>query len=372
MNELGDVLKKKILIVDDDESIRKLLSRILLKAGYEVEAASGGREALEFLAKMNFNLIILDMDMPQMTGIDVLANLKEENITNIPVLMLSGTTDVDQIIKFYDLGAYDFIRKPEHPEIILKRVENGLKIGDMLYFNDFIKLELMVAKKLQKYLFPESNIETENVGMQFWMMPLSEIGGDLYDTIVFRDGRIIFYMADVSGHSISGAMYTAIVNMIFRNALKETQIPGEILAFMNRELSVNLPTETFVTMFCGLFDFSKNIISYANGGHPKPFLFQNGVSEELSGNDSFLGPIDDANYRTFTRDLKKGDVIAVFTDGIIELKTEDIHAGRDMILDSFSKTDISLNEKLELLKSSLLKQKHNIMDDCSIIVAEIK
>jgi sigma-B regulation protein RsbU (phosphoserine phosphatase) len=372
VNELRDIVKKKILVVDDDESIRKLLSRILLRAGYEVEAASGGKEALEFLAKKNFNLIILDMDMPQMTGIDFLINIKEEKITNIPVLMLSGTTNVDQIIKIYELGAYDFIRKPEHPEIILKRVENGLKIGDMLYFNDFIKLELLVAKKLQKYLFPEANIETENVDIQFWMMPLSEIGGDLYDTIVFRDGRIIFFMADVSGHSISGAMYTTIVNMIFRNALKETQVPGEILSFMNRELSENLPIETFVTMFCGLLDFSKNIVSYANAGHPKPFLFKKGSYEELLGNDSFLGPINDAEFRTFTRDIETGDVIAVFTDGILELKTEDILAGRNLIIDTFSRTEISIKDRLELLKTSLVKQKHNIMDDCSIIVAGIK
>ena len=222
-------MKKRILIIDDEEPVRDFMKKILTRSGFTIFTASDGREALDMLGTVYVDLIILDMNMPNMNGIEVLRHIREGNLTNKPVLMVSGSHDSDLRTESYRLGAYDFITKPEHTEVMLKRIENGLKIGEILDFNEFIKVELFMAKKLQKYIFPETENISEYIDIHAWNLPLSDIGGDLYDYIHFRNNKVLLFVADVSGHSISASMFTAIVKMVFRNAVKTTEDPEEIM-----------------------------------------------------------------------------------------------------------------------------------------------
>ncbi|HQL81077.1 MAG TPA: response regulator, partial [Spirochaetota bacterium] len=143
-------MKKKILVIDDEEPVRKLLLRILNGSGYDVVAASNGKEALDKLDSVSVDLIMLDRNMPEMDGLSFLRAVRKNGITHVPVLMISGDANPENIIESYKLGVYDFIRKPEQTEVMLKRVENGLKIGEMINFNEFIRVELLMARKLQK------------------------------------------------------------------------------------------------------------------------------------------------------------------------------------------------------------------------------
>ncbi|MFC1669395.1 SpoIIE family protein phosphatase [Spirochaetota bacterium] len=366
-------MNKKIMVIDDDESIRKLMGRVLDRAGYDVSDASNGMEALEKLDKTNVDLIILDMNMPKMNGLQFLKHVRDKNITTVPVLMVSGSSDTDLRIKSYKLGVYDFIKKPEMAEVLLKRIENGLKIGEMIIFNEFIKIELLMARKLQKYLFPDPVFKTENVDIFAWSKLLSDIGGDLYDYIEFRDGRIILCVADVSGHSISAALFTAIVKMIFRNAIKVTQDPAEVMGIMNRELSENLPVESFVTMFCGIINPGELTIEYANAGHPKPLCICNNKVVELEGNDPFLGPIQNAKFCNFKKKLKPGESILIFTDGISDLSNrDDVPVGTEMLLKTMRSEGPSAYEKFMDIQKNILKGDFSIIDDCTLMLVNFK
>ena len=155
-------MQKKILVIDDEEAIRKIMNQILSRAGYEVVLASDGQDGIKKLDGTSVDLIMLDMNMPKMNGLEFLKYIRVNNITNVPVLMVTGSSDTDLRIESYKLGVYDFIKKPEQTEVMLKRIENGLKIGDMINFNKFIKVELLMAKKLQKYLFPSLLCDLEH------------------------------------------------------------------------------------------------------------------------------------------------------------------------------------------------------------------
>jgi hypothetical protein len=224
-----------------------------------------------------------------MNGLEFLRCVRENKITNVPVLMVTGNSDAEMRMESYKLGVYDFIQKPEQTEVMLKRIENGIKIGEMIDFNKFIKVELSMAQKLQKYLFPQPFLKTNEYEIKIWSRALSDIGGDLHDYVQFRDGRLIFFVADVSGHSIPASLYTAIVKMVFQNALKQTDDPGEIISIMNKELSGNIPVEVFITMFCGLVDPIKKNIKFSNAGHPAPYMKNHEKIEILEEHDSFNG-----------------------------------------------------------------------------------
>ena len=362
-------MKKRILVIDDEEPVREFIKRILLKQGYEVFEAGNGREAVELLKNCPADLIMLDMNMPEMNGLDFLRYMRDKEFKPVPVLMVSGSTDPELRVKCYKLGVYDFITKPEQAEVMLKRVENGLKIGEMIHFNEFIKVELLMAKKLQKYLFPDPEFNNEHLSIATWTRPLSDIGGDLYDYVSFRNGSVMFFVGDVTGHSISAALYTAIVKMVFRNALKVADRPDEIIAIMNKELFGNLPIETFVTMFLGVIDVEKRLLLYTNAGHPKPYLLKNGHAEELPGNDSFLGPIQNTTFQTFTRPLDDFDALYVYTDGILDVLDSDTNPqGRNVLIKILNDVTISPRDKLSTAHERLMKGEYKINDDCTMMM----
>lgn len=366
-------MKKRILLIDDEAQIRDFMKKILTRAGYVVFTAQDGREAIEKLESIYVDLIVLDMYMPHMNGLDVLRHIRKSNITNKPVLMVSGNHDADLRIESYRLGAYDFITKPEQTEVMLKRIENGLKIGEILDFNEFMKVELFMAKKLQKYIYPDPHYLSDDVDIHCWSQPLSDIGGDLYDYIHFRNDSVMFFVADVSGHSISASMFTAIVKMVFRNAVKGTEDPGEIMTIVNQELAANLPIESFVTMFCGIIESATGVMKYANAGHPCPYIINSGGYRSLPGSDPFLGPIKDVVYPTYDAVLEKGDSLFIFTDGLEDVIDDNYHK---IELEEFLKM---LTEKPVTGKESFLEfasvisgQKYIRSDDCTVMMIRKK
>jgi len=362
-------MPKRILVIDDEELVRKMLHRVLSLAGYDIVPVSNGRDALELLKSGPVDLIILDMNMPGMNGIDFLMAIRGKNVTRVPVLMMSGSSDPEHRAEAYRLGVYDFIRKPEDTEVMMKRIENGLHIGDMINFNEFMKVELLMARKLQKYLFPDPLVATDTFIINIWSRPLSDIGGDLYDYVIFRNGDILYFVADVSGHSISAALYTAIVKMVFRNAIKESDDPAVIMSIMNRELSENLPMESFVTMFCGRLVRATSEMVYCNAGHPLPYLVTTRGITELQGNDAFLGPIKDAAYADSTIRLEPGDGVLIYTDGVVDLlKNPQNTIDEDTFIRALEDTGADPLEKFSRIREMLSGDDTISIDDCTLMM----
>lgn len=366
-------MKKRILLIDDEAPVRDFMKKILIRSGYLVFTAQDGKEAIEMLETLYVDLIILDMHMPHMNGLDVLRHIRKNELTNKPVLMVSGYHDADLRIESYRLGAYDFITKPEQTEVMLKRIENGIKIGEILDFNEFMKVELFMAKKLQKYIFPEPEFISDDLDIYSWNLPLSDIGGDLYDYIHFRNDSILIFIADVSGHSISASMFTAIVKMVFRNAIKNSEDPGDIMTIVNHELAANLPVESFVTMFCCLIDSRTGELKYSNAGHPKPYIIGKDHTVELGENDPFLGPIKDMKYSTYSASLKKDESLFLYTDGLLDIIDDEYHqVGLSRFIEKLTGKDFISRESFTELTADISNQKLIRSDDCTVMVIRKK
>ncbi len=366
-------MKKRILLIDDEAPVKDFMKKILLRSGYSVFTASDGKEAIEMLESLYVDLIILDMHMPNMNGIDVLRHIRKFKLTNKPVLMVSGYHDADLRIESYRLGAYDFITKPEQTEVMLKRIENGIKIGEILDFNEFMKVELFMAKKLQKYIFPEPDFISEDIDIYTWNLPLSDIGGDLYDYIHFRNDSILIFVADVSGHSISASMFTAIVKMVFRNAIKTSEDPGTIMTIVNQELSANLPVESFVTMFCCLIDCKSGEIKYSNAGHPKPYIIGKEKVTEIGENDPFLGPINNVKYTTYNAVLDKNQILFIYTDGLLDIIDDEFHQVElSRFINKLGTGEFNGRDSFNELIADISNEKFIRSDDCTAMIIRKK
>jgi adenylate cyclase len=117
-----------LLVVDDDEGNRDVLSRRLLRDGYEVMLAESGKQALRMLHRYDFDLVLLDIMMPEMDGISVLAEIKSNAmLKHLPVVMVTAVDDTDSIVQCIEGGADDYLLKPFNPVILRARVNASLE-----------------------------------------------------------------------------------------------------------------------------------------------------------------------------------------------------------------------------------------------------
>jgi DNA-binding NtrC family response regulator len=117
----------KLLLVDDEERFRETLSKRLTETGYEVKGVTNGMEALDLLAYENFDVVILDIQMPGMSGIETLTEIRSRHI-GVEVIMLTGHGDVSSAVEGMRLGAYDYLMKPHEYEYLVVKIQEAYKV----------------------------------------------------------------------------------------------------------------------------------------------------------------------------------------------------------------------------------------------------
>jgi adenylate cyclase len=117
-----------ILVVDDNEMNRDMLSRRLLRQGFTVEMAEHGQMALDMLRENSYALMLLDVMMPHMNGYEVLEAVKNDSdLNHLPIIMISAVDDLESVVKCIELGADDYLFKPFNPILLKARVTSSLR-----------------------------------------------------------------------------------------------------------------------------------------------------------------------------------------------------------------------------------------------------
>lgn len=143
--------KEKILVVDDESNIRSSLQGILEDEGYGIQTAETGEDALRILDKQNFDLLLLDVWLPEMSGLDVLKRVKQSD-DHPPVIMISGHGTIETAVQATKLGAFDFLEKPLSLEKVIVTVQNALRQRKLEEEN----VELREKTKTRYHLIGES------------------------------------------------------------------------------------------------------------------------------------------------------------------------------------------------------------------------
>ena len=158
----------KILIIDDESSIRRTLKEILEFEDYKVDAAEDGKTGLKAATENQYDVIFCDIKMPQMDGLEVLAELKKSGVLT-PVIMISGHGNIETAVDSIKNGAYDFIEKPLDLNRILVTIKNALEKADLVQ-------ETTVLKKEVKKLAKSSTIIGESKPIQDILEIIAKVG----------------------------------------------------------------------------------------------------------------------------------------------------------------------------------------------------
>lgn len=140
---------KKILVVEDEQSLNKVISKRLENAGYEITSCFNGQEAIDTIRKNNFDVILMDIMMPKLSGTEVLSIMKLEKIET-PVLFLTAKDSISDRVAGLDLGAHDYIVKPFSFDELLARIRMILRNYPQINLNILTFADLTLDKKTHK------------------------------------------------------------------------------------------------------------------------------------------------------------------------------------------------------------------------------
>ena len=343
---------RRVMVVDDSRMQRRILTSQLTRAGYTVLEAGSGDEALALAKADPPDLVISDLMMPGMSGIEFCQALRRQVQGNyVYFILLTSRTETAEVARGLDGGADDFLTKPVSGEELRARIAAGERILGMerqlteknrllsstleelqaLY--DAIDRDLMEAKKLQQSLVHERHHDFGMAEVSLLLRPSGHVGGDLVGFFAINARRVGFYSIDVSGHGITSALMTArlagflsgnspeqnIALVLTEMGIYDAHPPEEIARQFNRIVLREMQTESYFTMAYADVDLISGKVAMVQAGHPHPAIQRADGRVEYFGTGGLpVGLVEPASWEAFEARLDPGDRLFLMSDGITE------------------------------------------------------
>jgi phosphoserine phosphatase RsbU/P len=242
-----------------------------------------------------------------------------------------------------------------------------------------LESELELSQVVQRALLPQRVPPLAGYDIAAFSRPAQIVTGDYFDFLQFEDGTYGFVVADVSGHGMSAGMLMSSLQTVFHTLTPGTDSPVEVLKRINRLYIHNINFTTFVTAFFGRLDPLTRTLSYANAGHNPPLLFRGSTKETawFKPTGAAIGLVDDYRLGIEQVDLQEGDILLLYTDGVIEALnpqgTEQF--GYDRLAEILQQNEnLPANEITQKIRGALNDFTGGALlaDDITIVVCKVK
>jgi sigma-B regulation protein RsbU (phosphoserine phosphatase) len=349
-----------LLVVDDDSFNLDIICPRLERRGYQVDATTDSKKALELIRKGSYDLILLDIVMPGVDGMQVLKETRQhKSRAQLPVIMVTSLDSPQDVVDALREGANDYVTKPIDVEVllarvgthvILKRTTESLEESNrrLEQVNTQLRRDLEAAAKVQRSLLPAHTPTFENYEFAWRYEPCEQLGGDNLNIMALSENQIGFYVLDVSGHGVQAALMSVAVNHLLEPSQEDTSVvnrpnrlrhsesepgyfaaaPRDVAERLNRHFTFDLAVAQYFTIFYAVLDRAKRTCRYVSTGHPAPLhVTADGQIKVLESSGLPIGIFQpgEAGYEPFeerTIDLKAGDRLCVYSDGIVELRNK--------------------------------------------------
>jgi len=316
-----------VLCVDDSRLSRAFIEKTLAPVNIDVDMAENGLVGIEKVSSGKYDLILVDIIMPEMDGFEFLKEFRKIKAKEfIPVIFMTGLDDLKSKIKGLNIGADDYLMKPLNENELVARVISLLRLKDTnseLYEkNQLIKRELEAAKKIQRYIIPSDFTYINYPSVSGIYHPIDDIGGDFFDCIKIDENRTALMIADVTGHGIPAALTMTMSKMLFTIYADKFKGSADVMKEINMQLRGTLLDTQYITAFYALFDSRESKLTFTNAGHPRGLFYRKskGKVMALDTFGLFLGISDNIEYEEKSITVERGDRLLLYTDGISELK----------------------------------------------------
>lgn len=325
----------KILLVDDSATNRLTVSTLIQDQGYCCDLANNGEEALARCRETRYDLILMDIIMPVMNGLQATVELRALFGEHwVPIIFLTGLSQQQDLIDGLKAGGDDYLTKPVSPELLAAKVQVFLRIAKMQQQinQDAVRLEhyFLSNEREQSYaleLVERLNRQQLELPAHVWrhLRPASQFNGDLI-CYARADEREYLMLADCTGHGLTAAI-SAIPAVECFYDLAQTQTPlSDIAAAINDKLHRLLPFGRFVAAIIVAIDADSQCLQVWNGGIPCALMFD-AAGRKIKHFRSEHPPLGILEAGQFDKSLESGRLgsghrLVISSDGITEARAD--------------------------------------------------
>lgn len=322
----------KILVVDDTEANRKLLSWILEDDGHSVVEAKDGRQAVDLFKQNDIDLVLMDVMMPVMDGFEATQAIKEHlGDRHVPIIFLTALSDDASLAKCLAIGGDDFLSKPINEQVLQAKIKAHSRIKDLnvqlnrqnqelTRLHQLTVQEHEIAKTVFDNALASSHVDCGNVRQ--YISPAATFNGDLLLVSVSPSGGLYALLADFTGHGLPAAIGAIPMSQTFFDATQQGASVSSIARSLNRVLVKFLPDYMFAAAAIAELNADGNRLSLWMGGMPEAIITDaNGcLKEKINSTHMPLGILQDDEFERdpYIIEVNNQDRLYLYTDGIPE------------------------------------------------------
>ncbi|WP_444921138.1 PP2C family protein-serine/threonine phosphatase [Microbulbifer sp. CnH-101-G] len=367
------------LLLTDDERSRNFLRGALSRQGLSVAIADSGQQGIEQFSPELFQLVVVDLLLPDMDGLEVLRIIKQRS-PGTAVVMIAEKGELHEVLQAMRLGACDYLIKPIQQAVLIDKVicritgEENLAQQNLEYRKtleqrnselrdhvEILRRDQEAGRLLQQHLLPRSPFfYPGGVEAAYRLVPSLYLSGDFVDYGLFGERFVAFYLVDVSGHGVSSALVTALIKNSVMHRLRERPLFAqleslgadllEVLELINREL-LSTGMGKHASMFIGVVDTAASQLHYAVAGQiPMPALASAAGADWLPGKGRPLGIFEQGDWQVMRAELPSSWRLVACSDGVLELLEGDLLQKEAQLLALIDTTGGELGALCEGLK----------------------
>ena len=381
-----------VLTIDDEPGIRQSISAYLEDSGFTAIQAENGRRGIEMIREQRPDVILCDLRMPEADGMEVLEMVVNE-AAEVPFIVVSGAGVLGEALEALRKGAWDYIPKPIQDMAVLEHTiqralerarliaENKLNREHLETVNQELKERMdhlvddeQMGRDIQFQLLPDNHWKHTDLCFSHCLLTSLYLSGDFLGYFAIDDERTGFYVADVSGHGVSSAFVTVLLNSSMNHYMDEYREgrnrdilqPSTILSRLNHSI-VNSRVDKYLTMFYAVIDNEDETLTYSNGGQfPYPLLNDGTRTAPLVGKGFPVGLFEFADYEVHRMPLPEEFNLVAFSDGILEVMGDrGLDEKRAVLHELVSNWDAELNDITDALR---LSDSRMLPDDITLLM----
>ncbi|PYI73628.1 MAG: hypothetical protein DMF08_02910 [Verrucomicrobia bacterium] len=338
--QMHDNSHAEILVVDDDAMSRRVLAQLLSAAGYNCRVCKDGSEALDAIQDRPPSVLLLDFDMPGPNGAEVLRRLrsdKDPTVAQIPAIMLTAHGSQQSEVSCLQAGADDFVTKPVNSAVLRARIETQLRLRSMRRqlerqndelekWRRDLERDLAAARLTQQSLIPQKPLLLPGWQIATCYRPVIQVGGDIYGWLRMKDGRLLFWIADGTGHGAAAALLTTLAKLLFHHGSMDHDSPASLMEAVDTDFRSIFGARSFMTAMCVALDLATGQGQVVGAGHPPLLLVRrDGTTKSITSVAPPLGMIKRTAFTETPIALEPGDTFLLYTDGLLRWTKDERH-----------------------------------------------
>jgi CheY-like chemotaxis protein len=377
-----------LLYVEDDEHIRDQLTQFLKRRASVLHVATNGAEGLELYRRHQPDMVVSDILMPQMNGLEMAESIRALN-AEVPIIVTTAFNETDYFLKAIQIGVDNYVLKPVDPAMLGRALHKSARVlhqrrelarqsgqmqqmlKDLQQYHDAAERENHLVSQLMERTLRERNLS--DPVLHSWIAPATHFSGDLVAAQRAPNGDLFLVLGDATGHGLAAAMNLLPLSRIFYRMVERGFTLSAMLPELNGVIREQSTADRFVALTLARVDARNGIVEVWNGGNPPAIWLCGGETRLFKSTNLALGIIENSlvDVRTEVLPWQGEAQLLLFSDGLIEAENP---AGQPLGLEALLGGVAPLPGAARLAGAVRRVQNHlgggAAHDDMSLIVAD--